>query len=778
VEEAIKSGIEGRRETIMKQHHRLQFGLLAAAVLVGSNAFGQDNPPAAAAPPAANPRPASRAPNETLSAPLLGKRDVVVETIVGSNPQTPREMLDAAALLSVLDQADLAKGYLQKILAARLDENALADLAAQIEPDALLRMATNASMQPEGRQVADAVLAAAAKRARNPQYLQHAIEELTDPSRAKQREGMIAILAAREDAVPAIVQALSNEKFARIRSTLRELLVKIGQPAIPPMVASLQSDNSALNVQIINVLEQLGFRQAVPFLAAPATATSSPESVREAARSALLEIQNITEASPESAAKLLKTHVERYLNHVQFMRPDIDGSVEIWHWDSAANVPVREKLPPEAAAAAMAARLAADLMLVARNDPEAKRLFLVSTLEAQVYRRGLDTPLARGNEAFDAAARLGPAAVEDALSWAIATGHTVAAQGSAEVLGAIGDLSLLQGTGAPPRPLILALSSRDRRLRFAAAEAIMKLGPKSGFAGSGDLLSTLAFIAGSSGTKKALVAFPNEAVATQLASILEAIGYDAVIATNGRNAYLDAINSSDFELALLSGRIDRPPVWVLLQQFRHDPRTGKLPIGLMAEEGDRNLERLESYVYDPLTMAFQRPMTPDGMKFFVDRLIRQSGIDVVPFEVCQQQAAAALKWLKQLNEVSPRDFELQPYEAMITKAFHAPKLSPAAAELLATIRTHSAQRSLAELANRSTEPLANRQAAAAAFSTAVRMHGIGLTIPEIQHQYDRYNQSETEDPTSQQLLGLILDAIELPTASTRTPPSKAPAPRS
>src|ERR1700746_802122 len=100
----------------MKQHYRLQVGLLVAAVLVGINAFGQDNPPAAAAPPAANPRPASPAPNETPSAPRPGKRDVVVETIVGSNPQTPREMLDAAALLSVLDQADLAKGYLQKIL--------------------------------------------------------------------------------------------------------------------------------------------------------------------------------------------------------------------------------------------------------------------------------------------------------------------------------------------------------------------------------------------------------------------------------------------------------------------------------------------------------------------------------------------------------------------------------------------------------------------------------------------------------------------------------------
>ena len=85
----------------------------------------------------------------------------------------------------------------------------------------------------------------------------------------------------------------------------------------------------------------------------------------------------------------------------------------------------------------------------------------------------------------------------------MARGQIPAAIAAAQVLGAIGNADLLQATGAQPRPLVAALARRDRRLRFAAAEAIMKLNPQSGFAGSSDLMYTLAFFAGSAGTRRA-----------------------------------------------------------------------------------------------------------------------------------------------------------------------------------------------------------------------------------------------------------------------------------
>ncbi len=177
------------------------------------------------------------------------------------------------------------------------------------------------------------------------------------------------ILAAHEDAVPSLVLALADEKRAAVRPLVKDTLVHIGPAAIAPLSAALQSGNAALKLQIIDVLSQIGLREAVPYLAVPATAEKSPPEVREAARSALLEIQNITRPTTEAAAKLSMTEIDKYLKHEELLKPDAQGNVDVWRWDAAAGVPVHEKMTPDQAHVALAARLADDLMLVAPDDP-------------------------------------------------------------------------------------------------------------------------------------------------------------------------------------------------------------------------------------------------------------------------------------------------------------------------------------------------------------------------------------------------------------------------
>ena len=206
---------------------------------------------------------------------------------------------------------------MQKVLAAKLNDEALADLAAHVDADLLLRMSTNEALAPEGQQVAEAVLSAAAKQARDPKRLAAAIDKLNDPSRAVQLHAVGTILAAHDDAVPSLMLALADEKRAAVRPLIKETLVHIGPAAIAPLSAALQSDNAALKLQIIDVLSQIGLREAVPYLAAPATAEKSPPEVREAARSALLEIQNITRPTAETAAKLLMAEIDKHLKHEQ-----------------------------------------------------------------------------------------------------------------------------------------------------------------------------------------------------------------------------------------------------------------------------------------------------------------------------------------------------------------------------------------------------------------------------------------------------------------------------
>jgi DNA-binding response OmpR family regulator len=729
--------------------------LLAIVVLSWQVTSAQDPMPPAAA-PAAPPKAAT----PTIEA---ANRDVAVETIIDSKPTSPAELLQAAAILADLGRADLAKAYLQQLAAMNPGEAALAEAAGKVDADVLMRLVTNEALRPEGRTLASAVLAAGAKRSRDPQRLKAVVNRLADPSRQVQREAMIEILAARDDAVPALLVALADSNRARVHAMARQTLVQIGEPAVGPLTAALESDNAALKVQMIDVLAQIGLRDAAIFLVAPAVAESSPANVKQAAAAALESLMGVRNPTVSDAQALLAKEIERYVTGKRPVQADADGKVLVWRFDAASGLPVREIAPRDEAGAIVASRLADDLLEIAPEDALAKRLYLVSHLQASVYRNGLDRPLPANDAALAKAKQFGAPATEDALKSALFHGQLPAAQGAAQALGDVGDASYLQSTGASFRPIVMAVSHGDRRVRFAAAEAIMKWQPKPPFAGSSSLVETLAWFAGSPGEKRALVAFPTDGIGSELASMLGALGYRVDVTTWGHQTYLQALRSGDYELALLSGRLDHPPLWVLIQELRRSPRTAKLPIAFMGEDGDGDWQRSIA-PNDPLTAVIERPVTPESMKLHVGRLVERTEGSIVPAEVRSEQALASLKWLKLLNEVSPRDFNVRQYEKAVAHSLYSPAHSAAAADLLASIGTNAAQKALVDLANLGTQPMAMRQTAAAAFSRSVRKHGVQLTSIEMQEQYDRYNASEGEDADSQQLLALILDAIELPHA--------------
>ena len=558
---------------------------------------------------------------------------------------------------------------------------------------------------------------------------------------------------------------MGDANNAAAQPLIRETLVSIGAEAVPPLVVALANGNNAIKVQVIGVLAQIGSRDAVAYLAVPATAEGVSPDVREAARAALKDLTGAENPTAEDTAKLLAAEIELALKHDRLLKFDSDGNTAVWHWDAGSGKVVRENLPPDLAYAALAAQLASNLIQLQPQDALAQRLFLISSLEAAARRAGLDQPLSKDDAAIKKAAELGPSALEDTLVSAMANKNYPAATSAARILGDIGDGNLLKARDGAFSPLVFAVGQGDRRTRFAAAEAIVKLKPTGAFAGSSDLMSALAFLADSPGVKRALVAFPNAAVAGQLAAMLTEMGYEVDIATNSRQAFLDGISSGDYELVLLSSRLDHPPVWVILPELRHNPNTARTPVALMAEDSEDDLERMQALAMDNgLAAAVTRPITPDGMKYLVEQTIGRAGLALVPAEVRQQQAFAATEWLKELNAASPNDFSLFPYEAQLKRMEFRPVTSAAAAEMLADLGKQTAQESLVDLANTASEPLGMRQAAAAAFSEAVRKHGILLTTGEIRHQYDRYNQSVAEDEPTQKLLGMILDAIEVPTA--------------
>jgi hypothetical protein len=523
----------------------------------------------------------------------------------------------------------------------------------------------------------------------------------------------------------------------------------------------LDAPDSPAKAAAIRALGRIRASQATPQLVGLYASPSTREPIRQAAADAILDLHEKPPTESESI-RYLRQAARAALSGEDALSTNADGHVELWVWDAVKSQPAPETYSVDQARSQRAAALARRLYELAPDDAENRRLYLIAMLEAEAYRAGRDNSLPRDKDSvFAAAMAMGADAVEDALSYAMDRNRTAAAAAAAQVLGEIGNAGMLVRGGAEPSPLAQALVHKDPRLRFAASQAIVRLRPAAHFPGLSDLQRTLVYFAASAGERRALVGFPKLETAQELAGMVNALGLETDTATNGRALSLKATQSHGHELILISSRIDRGPLYLVLPDLRKHAHTAQTPIIVLAEDDELGSIR-ESLRDDPLTTVALRPRDLDGMKYAVEHALRRAGDRIVPPAVRERHAKEALASIVELIEAAPKLFDFRADELRLAPLLFDPSLNATAAAALAHFGTHSSQQLLLEIVNRGSQPLASRQAAGLAFGESVRRFGVRLTKDEILKQYDRYNQSQLEDRATQELLGAVLDAIELP----------------
>ncbi len=588
---------------LMTHNHCTFFRSLAAALallLITSTGRAQDKEQAPAdemAPakkPAANKAAVAPKADEKAAPPATYEEpNPVIETILESNPKTPAELAQGIASLVQLDRPELAKPWIQKLLDARVDADTAADLVRRFGAATFLRWAGNPKLNPEARKLADLLLSTVAVAARDPKRLAARVKQLQAPLADVRLAAMIALREGGTYSIPPLWAALADPAMSSGRALAQQAIVDLGQEAVPPLVAALSAKEPALKIRAIELLSAIGGREATTYLLAPALAADSPADVRKAAGEALKQLLGGVPTRAD-AIKLLTNEARVANDGKRVLLRDYGDNVSIWRWDSTSRQLVREVYPPKRALAFVAARLAGDLLALEPDAIDARRLYLISLLDSAVYRAGLDGALPTGpGSELQQAGQLGAEAVNDALAQALATGHTAAAKGAARVLQDVGDASLLRADQGRFAPLVEALRSGDSRLRQAAAAAIMSFKPKSAFGGSSYLTDAVIDLAKATGRPRVVIGYPTVARAQALAGLANSEGWESQTASFGRDVLLAATESNDTELVLVSGRIDRPGVYDLVQQLQHDPHTAQAPICVLGELEDlAGLERL------------------------------------------------------------------------------------------------------------------------------------------------------------------------------------------
>lgn len=749
----------------MDNRYRVWIGLLVGAIVAISSESARAQAPAAPSEP--------ETPNgEAASAEPAIPNTPGVEAILATNPTTPPERVRAAKILADLERPDLARQFLGQVIdaLAGLDEAgrsaALVGLEERFGSTVFTEMASRADLAPEARQLSDAVLEAVRRHVQDPVRLAALVDQLKDPSAEVRYAAVVELQRARSAAVGPLVAVLADVNREAEHANVRAALGQLGTDALDPLIAILECPDAKLVVQAIRVLGDLANDTALVFLLAPSVSNESDPAVQRAAEAAQKKLSGRA-SSRDVVVRLLTRRVEEYFGRQCAMKEDVDGQVRVWTWDTGAKQLVEKSLSADDASLFFAARLAREAHSVAPDNEQVRRLYLATLLEQAAYEKGLDVPLelTEGTPA-GRVAEFGVEVVEDLLVYALQSGHAPVAAAAARILGREGDAQTLLYRRARATPLARATCSADPRVRLAAVEAILQLEPAQAFAGSSRVMETLAFLAASGGTPRALVAGSSTAESQRVGGYLVALGYEFDTAVNGREAIRKLLSSPDYELALVDSAMMRPTVDFFLQELRHDCRSAKVPVGVLAREGRLGRARLLTR-RDPLAEAFPRPHTADVVQWQVERVLRLLGRDRILAGERERQAAQSLKLLANLTGGDRRFYDFSKAEDAALAALLVPPRAADAVVVLGNLSTPKSQRSLVDLASRWTQPIELRTAAAQAFRRSIEQKGILLTTDQIRLQYDRYNQSETLDVNTQQVLGLILDSIEAPSRIER-----------
>ncbi len=499
-------------------------------------------------------------------------------------PESPAEFWDAVKFSLNVGKTEDAAKYLDKLLTS----NPPSDLLLMIrEQDAVMyfpKLSASDELRAKAVDLLQQIEQAARERARDPERIRKFIDYLTRSSQ-QQAYGITQLRNAGPDAVPYLLAALRDPVMAEHRSTILTAMQRLDRSAEPPLVAALATDDHSQLTDVIQVLTVLGDIDTVQHLRFIAESPAIPQAIQSLARTAVQRITRAKYSDLPAATDALTAQARRYYEHQAELNATSTGIVRLWRWDPREGAKSKEVSVSYAEEFFGLGHCRQALALDPNYEPA--QLMLISlALEKASQRVGIDQQLPDnpGGAAVEALAA-GPELLSKVLVMALDQGHPAVALRSLQALARTGDMNALAPRAGRPSPLVQAMTAPDRRIQFAAAEAVLSLRPQQPYPGTTLVAPILARSLVTDGTEKALVVDADNARGSALSSLLREAGYDAQFVTNSREAFTIAAESADFDLIFLDPNIHNPNLSPTLASFRADPRTAGVPIIVLGDVG-------------------------------------------------------------------------------------------------------------------------------------------------------------------------------------------------
>lgn len=455
--------------------------------------------------------------------------------------------------------------------------------------------------------------------ARDPERIRQSVAMLTGTLRQK----MFAenrLLAAGEYAVPALLEVIVNGKDPQLEVAATTIIEKIKRHAVLPLCVALSSVDENAQRKICNMLGEIGYPAAIPFLLELDQARGTSNAVKETAMRAFKRLGGTSTSLASQFNALGRRFFEGELSLVAWPS---EARNNVWSYDTYAGL-TPTPVPTEIYGDVMAMKMARTALSFDNGSRPALALWVAADLRRENDLPSGATDPIFGNAPYSPqffATAAGTSVAQDVLSMAIDQYDT------ALVRDAIAALSETTGSanlfGGARLPLLEGLRYPDRRVQYDSALVLANALPRKNFPGDEIVVPLLGSAVRDSDAMFGIIVASNLEDRRTYGSDLQTLGFTVLNGGENYSSVRDELGRAiGLDLVVVRGEIGM--IRETISGLRNDNLSAAVPI--IASANIRDQDKLASeFSNDRATVIWTAGTGQSAFTSAVDGLLERTG---------------------------------------------------------------------------------------------------------------------------------------------------------
>ncbi|MBI5779869.1 MAG: HEAT repeat domain-containing protein [Planctomycetes bacterium] len=519
---------------------------------------------------------------------------------------------------------------------------------------------------------------------RSPEQIQAIVAQL-EGSFDKKWEAINTLAAIGQRAAPFLIEQLGDKSDTK-RTAMMMALEKIGNEAVLPMIEALQSKNMLVRQNAAIVLGVIRDDRALPELKRVYEDEKESPEVRRLVADALKKIARVEPDKLKPAKECYYELAEKYYYNHPSVMVNFYGEFIFWRWNKETDTLALREVPDFALNELLAEECCYDgLRLDDNYEPTWSLLVSVLlskyneadwALQAALKKsktgevaddllKKLQADLAKFGENFTTGSIGGKSHLYSALKRSLSDGNNEVAVSCIKALAASADAKDLPTTAradasAPGMPLIEAIVHSDKRVRYAAAEALLKINPPESFPNMEKVIPVINEALGESGIRVVLMIEPDPEVRSGLKNELAKLNCFVTEALSAEEGIKMAKRFPTEDLIILNNKLANEVVFTVnllvkgekysetvFNSLKDDIRSRGIPLIMIG--GKEDLEKAKSIYQEKVDSYLVTPAEGAVLAEAINKVFQREEIQNDSKSKALQVCADAAKGLSRLD---------------------------------------------------------------------------------------------------------------------------------